>query len=122
MYTISHLGEGVMESWAHNPWVELLVAPLFSGLLTSRIFLLLVSRFKPSLKISAKIARMPARNSGGGGSCGGYAIKVVNSSKRSALELARGCRLAQRSKWWGALSARPMILLSQSMSYLNCQA
>jgi hypothetical protein len=61
------------------------LVPIAIGVLSSFVFLLLASRLRPSIDISREIAKMPV--GGCGPSAGGYAIKVVNKSKRTAIEV-----------------------------------
>jgi len=66
--------------------------PIAIGVLSSFLFILLLSRLRPSIDISREIAKMPV--GGCGPSAGGYAIKVVNKSKRAAIEIRARLALA----------------------------
>lgn len=61
------------------------VIPIAIGVLSSVLFLLLASRVRPRIVISDHIAKMPP--DGCVRSLEGYAIKVVNHSRRSATEV-----------------------------------
>lgn len=66
--------------------------PIAIGVLSSFLFLLLASRLRPSINISREIAKMPV--GGCGPSTGGYAVKVVNKSRRAAIEIRARLALA----------------------------
>jgi len=74
--------------------VKDVIVPILIGVLASFVFLLLASRLRPSIEISREIAKVPP--GGCGPSTGGYAIKVVNKSKRSAVEVRARLALAQK--------------------------
>lgn len=70
------------------------IVPIIIGVVSSVLFLALASHVKPRLVISKHIARLPeeaCRDLGGG-----YAVKVVNNSKRSATEVKARLTLVRR--------------------------
>ena len=74
--------------------VKDIIVPIVIGLLSSFLFLLLASRVRPHLEISPHIARMPPEG------CIrpqiGYAVKVVNKSRRSATEIKARLALVRK--------------------------
>jgi hypothetical protein len=70
------------------------IVPIIIGVLSSVVFLFLASHVKPRLVISEHIARV----SGDASRCmgGGYAVKVVNKSKRSATEVKARLALVRK--------------------------
>ena len=88
-----------MPGFLASRWVELVIAPLLTGLLASFFFLILASRFKPKFKISKQIAKMPpsAFSPCSPGPCTGYAIKVLNISRASAIEIEGRISLVSQS-------------------------
>jgi hypothetical protein len=81
--------------------VKDIIVPILIGLLSSFLFLLLASRVRPHLDISPHIAKMPPEG------CVrpqiGYAVKVVNSSRRSATEIRARLALVQKLEVGGGL-------------------
>lgn len=85
-----------------NP-VKDVIVPILIGVLSSFLFLLLASRLRPSIDVSREIAKMPA--GGCGPSSEGYAIKIVNRSRRAAIEVKARLALAELAVVPGGLIA-----------------
>lgn len=88
-----------MPGFLESKWVELVVAPVLTGLLASLFFLIIASRFRPKFQISTQIAKMPPSAFGGAspGPCTGYAVKVLNTSRTSAVEIKARMSLVHES-------------------------
>jgi hypothetical protein len=88
-----------MPGFLDSKWVELVIAPVLTGLLASLFFLIIASRFRPRLKISTHIAKMPPSAFGNcnSGACTGYAVKVLNTSHASSIEIKARMSLVSQS-------------------------
>jgi len=64
--------------------LQLVVVPVLIGLLTSLLFLLLISRIRPNIQISTIIAKVESKKYLGKY---GYVIKIINRSKRAAIDV-----------------------------------
>ena len=64
--------------------LQLVVVPIFIGLLTSLLFLLLISRIRPNIQISANIAKVVSKKHLGKY---GYVVKIINKSKRAVVDV-----------------------------------
>lgn len=64
--------------------LQLAIVPVLIGLLTSLLFLLLISRVRPSIQISENIAKVESKKHLGKY---GYVVKILNKSKRSTVDV-----------------------------------
>jgi len=64
--------------------IEFVIIPIITGLFTSLLFLSLLSRIRPQIEISENIARVKSKKYPGKHA---YVIKVVNKSKRAAIDV-----------------------------------
>jgi hypothetical protein len=66
-------------------WViQLVVAPIITGLFTSLLFLLLISRILPNIQISSNIAKVKSKKYVGKYA---YVVKIINKSKRAIVDI-----------------------------------
>jgi hypothetical protein len=64
--------------------LQLVIVPILIGLLTSLLFLLLIRRVRPNIQISENIAKVESKKHLGKY---GYVVKILNKSKRSAVDI-----------------------------------
>jgi hypothetical protein len=64
--------------------LQLVFVPILIGLLTSFWFLIIISRFRPNIHISTNIAKVPSVIHSGKFA---YVIKIVNKSRRAAVDV-----------------------------------
>ena len=64
--------------------LEQVIVPILIGVLSSVVFLLLLSRVRTSFEISSEIAKFRSKKPGHEF---GYEVKILNNSRRSAVEV-----------------------------------
>lgn len=71
---------------------QIIIVPILIGLLTSLLFLLLLSWIRPNIQISDKIAKVKSKKHSGRYA---YVVKIINKSRRGAVDVKVRFALAQ---------------------------
>ena len=72
--------------------LQLVVVPISIGLLTSLLFLIIISRFRPNIQISTNIAKVASKKYSGKMA---YVVKIVNKSRRAAVDVKARLAMVQ---------------------------